>query len=267
MTIGMRAITRRAAALLLCAAAPAGAQALASRVAAAGNGLVNFHFAARRGVCGDGERFMRLGRSYQGEWSSGSRTGPCYNGPVQVRLALRESEVERVETWVGTLRTRDGRDLGGVSPGESAEYLLGIVRRGHTSASANAILPAVLADSAVVWPSLLAVARDSENLSHAACQDAAFWLSRFAAAVAEGRGRDLFVDDEQDDEVRDGGEEGLRKHAVFVLSQLPRREGIPALLDIARTNRDRTMRGQALFWLGQSGDARALALFEALLRA
>lgn len=266
MTIGTRAITRRAAALLLCAAAPVGAQALASRVAAAGNGLVNFHFAARCGVCGDGERFMRLGRSYQGEWSSGSRTGPCDDGPVQVRLTLRESEVERVEAWVGTLRTRDGRDLGGVSPGESAKYLLGIVRRGHTSASANAILPAVLADSAVAWPSLLAVARDSENLSRAARQDAAFWLSRFAAAVAEGRGRDLFADDEQDD-VRDGGEEGLRKHAVFVLFQLPRREGIPALLDIARSNRDRKMRRQALFWLGQSGDARALALFEALLRA
>ena len=266
MTIGTRTITRRAAALILCAAAPVGAQALASRVAAAGNGLVNFHFAARRGVCGDGERFMRLGRSYQGEWSSGSRTRPCSDGPVQVRLTFREGEVDRVETWAGTLHARDGRDLGGVAPGESAEYLLGIVRRGHTGGSAQAILPAVLADSAVVWPVLLTIARDSENLSSTARQEAAFWLSRFAAAAANGRGQDLFGDDEQDDG-RDSGEEGLRKHAVFVLSQLPHREGIPALLDIARSNHNRQVRSQALFWLGQSADARALALFEALLRA
>jgi len=32
-----------------------------------------------------------------------------------------------------------------------------------------------------------------------------------------------------------------------------------------RSNRDPEMRRKALFWLGQSGDPRALALFEELL--
>lgn len=266
MRVRTRAITRWYAGVLIGAAMPLGAQTLASRVAAAGDGLVNFHFAARRGVCGDGDQFMRLGRSYQGEWRTSSRNGPCDHGPVPVRLTVRAGEVERVETWPGTVRAREGRELGNVSSVESAAYLLDMVRRGHVNSSAGAILPAVLADSAVVWPTLLVIARDSQNLSHATRQDAAFWLSRFAAAASGGERRDLFVDDAVDD-ARTDGEDGLRNHAVFVLSQLPRREGIPALLAIARSNPDGKVRGQALFWLGQSGDARALALFEALLRA
>ena len=261
----MHAITRRSSLLLCCAIVPLGAQTLATRVAGVGDGLVNFHFAARPGVCGDGDQFMRMGRSYQGDWRNSSRNQPCDSGPVQVRLTVRAGEIERVETWAGTLRIRDGRDLGTVSSLESAAYLLDMVRRGHVTSGAGAILPAVLADGAVVWPTLLVIARDSQNISHATRQDAAFWLSRFAAAASGGEHRDLFVDDLADD-ARNDGEDGLRNHAVFVLSQLPRREGIPALLDIARSNRDRKVRGQALFWLGQSGDARALALFGELLR-
>ena len=62
------------------------------------------------------------------------------------------------------------------------------------------------------------------------------------------------------------GDAGLKSHAVFVLSQLPRREGVPALLDVARHNPDQRTRGRALFWLGQSGDPRALDLIESILR-
>ena len=117
----------------------------------------------------------------------------------------------------------------------------------------------------LVWPTLLVIARDSQNLPRATRLDAAFWLSRFAEAAIGGEHRDLVTDDSADD-ARNEGEDGLRNHAVFVLSQLPRREGLPALLEIVRSNHDRKVRRQALFWLGQSGDARALALFESLLR-
>lgn len=245
-------------------ASSANAQSLASRVSAVGNGAVNFHFAARRGVCGDGQRFMRIGRSYHGSWSNDMRNTACDVGPVQVRVTLRDGGVDRVESWVGTMRTRDGRDLGEFSSKESAQYLLGIASRGNGGPSAKAILPAVLADSATVWPTLLVIARDSATRSHATRQDAAFWLSRFAASALAGKGHELLDDDDDLDE--DGGKEGLKKHAVFVLSQLPHREGVPALLDVARSNPDRKVRSQALFWLGQSGDPRALTLFEALLK-
>jgi len=57
----------------------------------------------------------------------------------------------------------------------------------------------------------------------------------------------------------------VREQAVFALSQRPREEGVPALLRIARTHHDPMLRRRAIFWLGQSNDPRALALFEELL--
>jgi HEAT repeat protein len=53
---------------------------------------------------------------------------------------------------------------------------------------------------------------------------------------------------------------------VFVLSQLRNGEGVPALLEVARSNPSDVVRSRSLFWLGQSGDQRALDLFEAILR-
>ena len=63
-----------------------------------------------------------------------------------------------------------------------------------------------------------------------------------------------------------GGELEIRKQAVFALSQRPADESVPALIRIARTSPHREVRKSALFWLGQSGDPRALALFEELLQ-
>jgi len=49
----------------------------------------------------------------------------------------------------------------------------------------------------------------------------------------------------------------VRKQAVFALSQLPDDEGIPLLIDVAKTHPDVEVRKKAIFWLGQSGDERA----------
>jgi hypothetical protein len=53
---------------------------------------------------------------------------------------------------------------------------------------------------------------------------------------------------------------------VFSLSQLPKDEGVPLLIRTARENRNTAVRNQAMFWLGQSQDPRALAFFEEVLR-
>ena len=57
----------------------------------------------------------------------------------------------------------------------------------------------------------------------------------------------------------------MRKRAVFAISQLPRDEGVPQLIALAGTHRDREVRKQAMFWLGQTGDPRALTFFEQVL--
>ena len=251
----------RSAAFITMLSASAHAQSLASRVDAVGTGQVNLHFTGREGICGDGSRFMRIGSSYQGSYTDATRSAPCVTGPVQVRLTLEQGSVTRVETWVGSLRAREGRDLGEVSARESAQYFLGLAGRASGSAGAKAILPAVLAESAVVWPRLLTIARDG-SLPRNVRRETSFWLSRFAAGAVAGRKNDpLSEDDGNDDDVE------LKKHAVFVLSQLPHGEGVPELIHVAQSNADLRVRSQALFWLGQSDDSRALVLFESILRS
>ena len=57
----------------------------------------------------------------------------------------------------------------------------------------------------------------------------------------------------------------VKKKAVFALSQLPKDQGVPKLIQAARNNRNKDVRKDAMFWLGQSNDPRALAFFEEVL--
>ena len=86
--------------------------------------------------------------------------------------------------------------------------------------------------------------------------DALFWLAQragqqAAATIAEAIDRDPDTD--------------VKKRAVFALSQLPKDEGVPKLMDVAKNNRNAAVRQQAMFWLGQSNDPRALKFFEDIL--
>jgi hypothetical protein len=65
--------------------------------------------------------------------------------------------------------------------------------------------------------------------------------------------------------IADDPETEVKKKAVFALSQLPKEEGVPMLIQVAKTNRNPEVRKQAMFWLGQSGDSRALAYFQEVL--
>jgi HEAT repeat protein len=57
----------------------------------------------------------------------------------------------------------------------------------------------------------------------------------------------------------------VRRRAVQALSQLPGGEGVPLLIDLARTHRDADVRRQAMRYLGQSRDPRALQFFTQVL--
>ena len=50
----------------------------------------------------------------------------------------------------------------------------------------------------------------------------------------------------------------VRKHALMALVQAPRNIGVPALINIAKSHPDNTIRREAIFWLGQSKDPRAM---------
>jgi HEAT repeat protein len=57
----------------------------------------------------------------------------------------------------------------------------------------------------------------------------------------------------------------VKKKAVFALTQLPKDEGVPLLIKVASSNANPAVRKQAMFWLGQSHDPRALTFFEQIL--
>jgi HEAT repeat protein len=57
----------------------------------------------------------------------------------------------------------------------------------------------------------------------------------------------------------------VQKQAVFAISQRPKDEAVPLLIKIARNHPKAAVRKQAMFWLGQTGDERALEFFKEIL--
>jgi hypothetical protein len=240
-----------AALVLLASQLPA--QSIASRVASAGDGTIRLTFAAKEGVCGNGRNVINhSSRGGDVDWE-------CDEGPVRVVMTVSGGEIQSVRTYVGgTWRQPTGRvtDLGTVGAVEASQYLLGIAARASSKPAKDAILAATLADSAEVWPQLLAIARNNNRPTEVR-KSAVFWLGQAAGEKATSKLDSVATDVNGDREVRE--------QAIFALSQRPRNEGIPALIRIARTSNDPKLKKSALFWLGQSGDDRAVALFEELL--
>lgn len=235
----------------LTLASSSAAQSLEQRIARAPDGTVRFSYAARPGVYGDGHN-IRINDD-DGDWSSA-----CDSGPVRITLTVRGGAVTDLRTRVGGewRAGSAGTDLGTVSAREAATYLLALARRDAGRASDRAVFAASIADSTTIWPELLQIARD-ERLSRKVRRTAVFWVGQ-AAGEAATRGLTELVDD-------NAAERDVRTQAVFALSQRPRDEGVPALIRIARENKDPEIRRKAIFWLGQSNDPRALSLFEELL--
>ena len=150
--------------------------------------------------------------------------------------------------------------LTGVRPAESVQLLRSFVasgspggRSGEHDEGALAALAFHADPSALA--ALMALARRDAS-AHVRGQ-ALFWLAQKAGARVAGVISRAIEDDPETE---------VKKRAVFALSQLPRDEGVPLLIDAARRNRNPVVRKQAVFWLGQSQDPRALAFFEEILK-
>ncbi len=104
------------------------------------------------------------------------------------------------------------------------------------------------------FETLVSIARsDSEPRLRS---EALFWLAQKAGQKVSAMIADR-IDQDPDTEVK--------KKAVFALSQLPKDEGVPLLIKVARTNANLEVRKQAMFWLGQSKDPRAVDFFADVL--
>ena len=144
--------------------------------------------------------------------------------------------------------------LDGVSPDASVAWL--------ASLASGPSPPRRLADSALVAlaqhatpaaaPVLVRFAR--EAIASGARSQALFWLAQRAAQAVPGI-----------DAVNQDPDTEVQKQAVSALSRLPKDEGIPRLIELAGTHRNTEVRRQAMFWLGQSRDPRAVDFFAQIL--
>ena len=229
-----------AASLAIMAAAPIRAQSLVQRVNAVREGTVRMSMATRADVCGYGTTIVHgpNTRTSWGDSRDGSRRNrdlewdvECTSGPLRIVLEKSDGEVVAVRHYIGGRwrENANATDLGTVPAREGAEFLVSLAERSSGKASRDAIFPATLADSATVWPQLIRIARNDER-PRATRQQAIFWLGQMVGDRLTDSLSAIATDGEEEREVR--------KQAVFALSQRHRDEGVPALIRIARTNKD-----------------------------
>src|SRR5918993_4030442 len=208
-------------------AGPLRAQSLSDRIGAIVNGSVRLSFAARKGVCGQGDNSINMGQSTD-EWRP-----DCSPRLVRVALQLSARRIQSARTYVGGEWIPDPRvvDLGTVSSPEAARYFIALAQDtgAMMSKDKDLLLPVVLADSITVWPSLAKIARSSQA-SEGLRRRAVFWLGQ-AASEAAGLALDSIASDDRE-------EREVRKQAIFALSQRSTDDAVPALMRIARTNDD-----------------------------
>jgi hypothetical protein len=248
----MRAAWVVVAGALVAAQLPA--QSLAERVNAVRDGTVLMRFAARPGVCGDGQgrTWTRATTSNRMDRNDG---WTCDPGPVRVAIGRADGQVVSVRTVVGGhwSPSRSETDLGDVAPSEAAHYLLSVARAGSGRSANEAISAAAFADAGNIAPELAALVKDSA-LPVESRKQALFWFGQSDASSDDlsrlYAGLSPFE---------------LREHFVFVLSQRHDSTALDKLIDVAQHDLDRELRKRAMFWLGQSREPRAVAFLRDIL--
>jgi hypothetical protein len=238
-------------------AATVSAQTLEQRISGASSATVQFRFAARPDVCGNGRTFIQVaGGEWYGSWSDGARREACTPGPVRVVLDRAGRDVVSISTYAGPLAEAAAgvTDLGSVRAADAADYLLGLAERAEGRVSRDAILPAVLADSVDVSARLLRIARN-QSAARETRRSAIAWLSRprddqdrAAAGVADA----LVTIAKNDDD-----NQSVRQSALRALARLEHGAGMAALMSLTRDSQRAWLSREALQALAGSGDPRA----------
>ena len=239
----------------------AGAQGLGGRINAQRDGYVGLSYAARADVCGYGTSYLRIGTStFVGGGSyvtiNGDRNdaGICERGPIRVLITRAEGRTVGLKVGVAGGPWPEGTaDLGTIAAPQAADYFLGLAAESDGRLGRDALLPAVLADSAAVWRGLLRIAQDPK-LSRGIRESATGWLGREAGWQGSDASREINT---ALSAIAGNREEpaSLRSRAV---SALGRNEGggTAALVKLADSD-DPVVARAALQSLGRSADPRA----------
>ncbi len=243
------------AAVITPAALPS--QSLERRVAQVRDGKVEFHFAARQGVCGDGASWLRWSaNSWYGSVNDATRMAPCETGPARVLFTRADGFTVKVQTYAGPLQSEPGAtNLGRVPAREAASFLLSVAESIDARTGRDAIFPATLADSATITPALLAIVQNAER-PRGVRQSAMNYLAQRAGepggVSARDAGRALATLAKND---RDNQQ--VRRQALSALMRLDAGGGYTSLEELALSANDPWLAGEATKALANSGDPRA----------
>lgn len=240
----------------ILAAPQVSAQNLADRIANAGQPRVQFSYAARAEVCGNGRSFFSVGgSSFHGSWNDNDRDS-CVRGPIRVVLDRAGREVVSISTHAGPAQPAAAgiTDLGTVSVRDAVAFLLGLAENSEGRVSRDAILPAALADSVDVTSRLVAIARN-QNAARETRRTAISWVGR----PLDNRERNvreiatalLAVARDEDDN------QSVRQQALRTLARLEHGVGTQPLMELARDAGRSWLAREALGALASSGDPRA----------
>ena len=181
----MRRAARLAAGCLL-AAAPITAQqtGLGSRIESVRDGMVQMHFAARPGVCGDGRGSVWI-QGRDRVWFNDGRS-VCIGGPIIVRLGRSDGQTISVRKTIGGRigSSATEGDLGEVVPADAARYLITLAHSIGGNSADEAIAAAAFADGVDLSNELRALVRDN-NASLEARRQALFWFGQSDAPTKE----------------------------------------------------------------------------------
>jgi HEAT repeat protein len=254
MTILMRATAGLA--LLVTVAGSVSAQTLERRVSGAPDGNVTFHFASRADVCGDGRTYIRADDMWMGSFNDGVRSMECQRGPIRVLLTRDGKDILRITTYGGPVAEEPGAtNLGAVPAAEAASWLLGIAGRIDGRPGREAIMPAALADSALVTRELLAIARNTER-SRELRRSALSWVVRRRGErgelTADEVSRTLVTIARDEAEVRT-----VRDQALSSLSRLESQSSLEALVSMTTGTSEAWLARRAVEMMANSGDPRA----------
>jgi HEAT repeat protein len=226
------------------------------RVSGAPDGNVTFHFASRADVCGDGRTYIRADDMWMGSFNNGVRSMECERGPIRVLLTRDGKEIIRISTYAGPVAEEPGAtSLGAVPAADAAAWLLGIAARIDGRPGREAIMPAALADSALVTRELLAIARNTDR-SREVRRTALSWVVRRRGErgelTSEEVSRTLVAIARDENEVRT-----VRDQALSSLSRLESGSSLDALVAMTTGTTEAWLARRAVEAMASSGDPRA----------
>ncbi|HEV3039618.1 MAG TPA: HEAT repeat domain-containing protein [Candidatus Angelobacter sp.] len=151
---------------------------------------------------------------------------------------------ERVAFWLGVERGKNGFEI-------LRKY---VKNDPNEHFRAKAVFGFAQSKEPEALRELISIARNDSS-AHVRGQ-AIFWLGQIGGRK-EAEQITAAIENDPETEVK--------KRAVFALAQMHNGEGIPLLINVAKTNKNPVVRKEAIRWLGMTKDARALDYLEEIL--